>query len=90
MTKRDPLRLYRQIKGELEPIPTPDLARMPCRRCPRNGATIAAFLCDADGEPRECYWCGPDCARQDGWPWIAGADKGRPAERRSNAGQLPR
>lgn len=55
------------------------LAELPCCRCGARGVTIVVMGRD-DGGAHERAWCGPACARTDGWPALALPRRGRPIE----------
>jgi hypothetical protein len=45
---------------------TPRLAGTICVRCGRRGCTVAVIGDDGG----VATWCAPNCASQDGWPWL--------------------
>jgi hypothetical protein len=57
-----------QIQIDLRDGP-PTLAETTCLRCETLGVTIIAIGRNDNGAI-QAAWCGYDCARIDGWPWL--------------------
>jgi hypothetical protein len=74
----------RQLGPSFAPGALPDLKSMRCIRCDAVGVTIMAMGRNDNGAI-ELAWCAPDCAANDGWPWLHGErERPRPGAAKPN------
>ena len=56
-----------------EPLPQVTLAAVPCEACGAIGAHVVV-VGSSEQAPVGRAWCGVECAREGGWPWLGGPE----------------